>query len=227
MSPVIVDIFCNVSLIFTILNPQKNRSNWQVHLFFQNFKKLVLLRNSSLGTNYWNIRFKQYITLEYYPYAMCWVLLSWRVHLAVFGRPTNSAHVKTWFEIFQNSNWNGIFLYVALNCHGQTDKLPKYPRYRTPFLNSVPFYVSVNNRYGGLVFCVCFILCYISPSYVIYVISVCLHMHMDQNGWTALHWAAYQGNDECIRLLLATGADFNLCGNVCTMSVCGGKIKYS
>ena len=47
---------------------------------------------------------------------------------------------------------------------------------------------------------------------------------MDQDGNTALHLAAWKGRGECMRLLLAAGADMNIPNNVCIVNVCDGEI---
>ena len=38
---------------------------------------------------------------------------------------------------------------------------------------------------------------------------------LDQGGWTALIRASYNGNNECVKLLLDSGADVNIVDNVC------------
>ena len=44
-------------------------------------------------------------------------------------------------------------------------------------------------------------------------LSLCVPL-INQNGWTALFWEIYDGNDKCLHLLLAAGADINISDNV-------------
>ena len=40
-----------------------------------------------------------------------------------------------------------------------------------------------------------------------YVLMQCMHMHVTQDGWTALHLAAQEGHEDVVELLLEAKAD--------------------